>query len=60
MQEGSTTEALKKLLGKINLTDGCALIVSNELNSILDNIDKYNGSKGGDINFFATCIIALV
>ena len=52
MWGGGTTEALKKSLGDTKLTDGCALIVSNELNSILDDMDKYNGSKGGDINFF--------
>ena len=49
-----TTEALKKLLGNTNLTDGYPLIVSNKLNSIPDDIDKYNGLKGGDINFFVT------
>ena len=50
--EGGTTEALKKSLGDTNLTDGCALITSNELNSIPDDMGKYNSSKGGDINFF--------
>ena len=49
---GGTTEVLKKSLGKAKLTDGCALIVSNELNLILDDMDKCNGSKGGDVNSF--------
>ena len=57
MWGGGTTEALKKSLGDTELTDGCALIVSNELNSILDDMDKYNGSKGGDINVFVIYMI---
>ena len=51
MWRGGTTEVLKKSLGDTNLTDSCALIVSNELNLILDDIDKYNSSKGSDIIF---------
>ena len=51
MLGGGTTEALKKALSDVPLTDGCCLIFSNEFNSFLDDLDKYSGSNG-DASFF--------
>ena len=49
---GGAMEALKKSLGYIGLTDSYDLIVSNDWHSILNDMDKHNDSKVGDINFY--------
>ena len=49
--QSGTTEAMKTSLTDCVVTDGCALITSNEFYSFISELDKYSSSKG-DKNFF--------
>ena len=50
-----TTEAMKTSLTDGVVTDGCALITSNEFYSFLSELDKYSSSKG-DKKISAICM----